>query len=408
MIFFCQQQNKYLGSIDSITGMTKGIKYYSFLEASGYGNSAQTYIRALNEYGVDVSWHPLVWQIDGYKPLPAKHLMVLALATPGIDPELVPLIGKDIEYQSVIIHTVPEYWPTLVEHGKINIGYTAWETDTMPDHWQQLLPFVDKVLVPSVFVQQCFKKTLPNLSVDVVPHVIEKSLAEDQHGCESFMKNWQIDDADFIFYSINSWTTRKNLVLLLHAFLLSFTDQDPVTLLIKTSAMGVAGPTSRNQQPVVPLLNQILSNYDHPAKVVLIDDNLSDAQISMIHQIGDVYVSLTHGEGWGMGAAQAAATGNPVIMTAWGGQLDFLSADSPGLVKFDLVSVQDKMGQRSFQPTQRWARADAQDAMDKLVDAFENFTTHQQHADSNRESLKKFDSVNVARLFAQSIAEINQ
>ena len=397
-----------LGYLDSIIGMTTGVKYYSLLEASGYGNSAQSYIRALSEYGVNVSWHPLVWQIDSYKPLPAEHLMVLAMATPGIDSRIVQLIGNDIDYQTVIVHTVPEYWPDLVEKDKVNLGYTAWETDTMPDHWQPLLPVMDKVLVPSSFTKKSFNKTLPNLPVDVVPHVVEIPVVMDQQDCDMFKKKWQIDDAHFVFYSINTWTTRKNLILLLHAFLLSFTDEDPVTLLIKTSVMGVAGSKSRNQQPVQQLLQSILSNYDDPANVILIDDVLSDSEMTMIHQIGDVYTSLTYGEGWGMGAAQAAALGNPVIMTAWGGQLDFLPPDTPGLVDFGLVSVQDKLGERSFQSTQQWAQADASDAMDKLVDAFENFEKYKQHANFTRETMQRFDSKNVAGIFIKAIERTNK
>ena len=65
-----------------------------------------------------------------------------------------------------------------------------------------------------------------------------------------------------------------------------------------------------------------------------------------IHAIGDCYVSLTHGEGWGMGAFDAATLGKPVLITGWGSprigavQLDAggaqpspeLRAQHPGLV----------------------------------------------------------------------------
>jgi glycosyltransferase involved in cell wall biosynthesis len=66
---------------------------------------------------------------------------------------------------------------------------------------------------------------------------------------------------------------------------------------------------------------------------------------------------LCRGEGWGLGAFDAAAYGKPVVTTGFGGHLDYL-ADSPYLVGFELVPVRDPAGIPSYAPNQRWAEPD--------------------------------------------------
>ena len=83
----------------------------------------------------------------------------------------------------------------------------------------------------------------------------------------------------------------------------------------------------------------------------------ADREIEELHAGGDCFVSLCRGEGWGLGAFDAAAHGNPVVITGFGGQLDYL-AGSPYLVDFELVPVVDPMGFPSYAPDQRWAEPD--------------------------------------------------
>jgi glycosyltransferase involved in cell wall biosynthesis len=77
-------------------------------------------------------------------------------------------------------------------------------------------------------------------------------------------------------------------------------------------------------------------------------------------------VSLTHGEGWGMGAFEAAALGKPVLITGFGGPCEFLGDDYPGLIGYTMVPVAGWTRNASFQAPQRWALADAHDARRKL------------------------------------------
>jgi hypothetical protein len=82
----------------------------------------------------------------------------------------------------------------------------------------------------------------------------------------------------------------------------------------------------------------------------------------VLHAIGDCFVSVTRGEGWGLGPFDAATLGNPVIITGWGGHLDFLGADYPGLIAYTMAPVSGWLHGASYRPTQQWAIADRRDA----------------------------------------------
>jgi glycosyltransferase involved in cell wall biosynthesis len=320
--------------------------------------------------------------------------------------DLISLIYKPVEYSHVIIHTVPEYWPDLIENNKLNLGYTAWETDTLPDYWSPLLKSVDRVMVPSSFNRSVFRKTIPELPVSVVPHIVQALPEITTAQVEEYRVLWGIEPGDRVFYSINTWTTRKNLILLLHAYLLAFTEHDPVILILKTSKRGVSGPNSRMLEDVPEMFSRILSNYDNPARIMLIsDDEASDETIAAIHQLGDIYVSLTHGEGWGLGTAQAAATGNSVVITEWSGHMDYLPTDSPGFLKYRLVPVQDRLSQTSYQSTQKWAEPDVGQAIQKMGDAFTCFERYRQHTVSVKELMKRYQLYPVMKVLLKAITD---
>ena len=78
---------------------------------------------------------------------------------------------RPIDYDTVIMHSVPEHWPRIAERGRQNIGYTTWETDALPDHWPPLLALPDKLFVPSTSNGELFPRSAGGKPVHVVPHI---------------------------------------------------------------------------------------------------------------------------------------------------------------------------------------------------------------------------------------------
>lgn len=355
--------------------MTKGIRYYSLPDGCGYGDAAVSYMDALVKQGIPLRWSPLVSTKWGFAPWhllpdhmkPAPETMISG--SPDTK-ELLKCLEKDVEYDTVFLHSMPELWPKLVEVDKVNIGYTVWETDRLPRHWPELLPSVGHLCVPCEFNQKLFTSE-QGPPVSCVPHAIRQPLPHDSLKTEEYKDKLEIEDGMYVFYIIATWDPRKAMKETLLAYLRAFDANDKVCLLIKTGEEW--GYIENGQKSTVrQMVNEIIANYPHPAKVVLITERVSQLEIQHIHEIGDCFFSLTHCEGWGMGAFDAAAAGNSVVITGWGGQLDYLPADSSYHLDFTLQTVEEKRGWESYDNSQKWAYVDMENAVSLLRHCYLN------------------------------------
>ena len=164
---------------------------------------------------------------------------------------------------------------------------------------------------------------------------------------------------------VSSWLTRR-------AYQDAFTRSDPVVLIIKTSSCGPRDYQADSLTATDVLVHEILAEYPAPAQVRCLHQELTSEQMRVLHHLGDGYVSLTHSEGWGLGAFEAAALGKPVIMTGWGGQLEYLTSEQAFLIDYDLIPVQDRLGQASYHSPQQWAQPDRTSAARWLRWVFEH------------------------------------
>jgi len=320
--------------------------YLSLDESSGYGVAADRCRAALEGSGIEIDWTPFVpgggWGL-GYEP------------PPQLDPLDLPDDGRG---QVVVAHLVPEYFPVIRERAPeaFIVGHTAWETDRIPRHWRTCLEAADVVVVPSRFSADAVSSSGVSTPVAVVPHVVAPA-----GPCSSAA--WEdIDPGLFVFYTIAEWSERKAVFHSVEAYLRAFSSTDPVVMVVKTSHRDrrSAPPAGRHAVEAGTsawALARLLARHRHPPRVVLVTRQLADDEIRGLHQRGDSFVSLCRGEGWGLGAFDAAAAGNPVVTTGFGGHLDYLEG-SPYLVRYGLVPVEDTAGHPSYAPDQRWAEPD--------------------------------------------------
>jgi glycosyltransferase involved in cell wall biosynthesis len=164
-----------------------------------------------------------------------------------------------------------------------------------------------------------------------------------------------------VFYSINVWDPRKAIRDLVTAFGRTFSGHDKVTLVLKTSTwiseLSLESASGRRiPEYVEALLDEVSRTTGRPAPnvVTIAADGLAGRVIDALHGLGDCFVSLTHGEGWGMGAFDAATLGNPVLITGYGGPEEYFASDYPGLIPYTLETVSGWVPQASFRPPQCW------------------------------------------------------
>lgn len=347
----------------------KGIKYISMAETTGYGLSAVAYVRTLLQAGVPLTWEPWIMASAGYQPAVDADQARERLPSMGGLEDLWAAFQVPVDYDTVLVHMTPEYWPRVREPGKRMVGYTVWETDRLPLHWPPLLQGYDLILTPSAFSRDVFAPHSP-APVVVLPHLPRSVWPDHDAGSlAAFRRRFGVGEDDFLFYTINTWILRKAMWLTLQAFLLAFSEDDRAVLLVKTSSHGEAegqgwGPTRR-------LFDRIMANYPDAPRVVFVPDELGDDDIGLLHLAGDAFLSLTRSEGFGMGAFDAAAAGAPVVMTGWSGQLDFLPPESACLVDYELRRIRRQLGNHAPQE-QHWAHADLDHAMEWLRHLYEN------------------------------------
>jgi glycosyltransferase involved in cell wall biosynthesis len=301
------------------------------------------------------------------------------------DQDLSLFCNRSLPYDVVIAHIVPEYFPSIVqsELGKTVIGYTVWESDKLPPHWPLFLNACSHVVVPSEWNRKIFLRNGVKRPIHVIPHILPE-ITESISDLENLSFECLRPD-DFVFYTIGTWTTRKAIWNTVHAFLTAFSAADPAVLIIKTTARDftrvynmlsswervvasglqligrihvfrglVKRLESLYAQTRTSLRSLTTSRPDQP-RILLCTDEWPRNKIERLHRRGDCFVSLCHSEGWGLGAFEAAALGKPVIITGFGGHLEFLPSSLAYLVEYDLVPVDDPTGSSSYTPDQNWA-----------------------------------------------------
>jgi glycosyltransferase involved in cell wall biosynthesis len=327
-----------------------GIKYISPADNSGYGVAAKAYLKGLIRSGIPVTWTPLVKGRAlglGYESFNGDILQDVS-----DDKMLRSVCGLRVNYDTVIIHAVPEYISHFIsrEPEKRWIAYTAWETDIIPTHWPKLFEPCRGILVPSHFSKQAFLRRGVSCPVHVIPHI---AMEQRPSVAEWFQ---DIDPGCFVFYTIAEWVPRKACDLTVQAYLRAFKSSDNCRLIIKTGPYDQSLPGWRQRLfPVRRQISRMQSCYKQPARIELIDKNISKEQIDALHRRGDCFVSLTRGEGWGLGAFEAAAAGNPVVISGYGGQIEYLPGDYPYLVDYNLVHVKQNRRWNSYGADQLWA-----------------------------------------------------
>jgi glycosyltransferase involved in cell wall biosynthesis len=353
--------------------VTTGIKFVSYPDHSGYGLAALAYVRALHNAGVPVWWAPMVYRNHRQTTWrPGDDIEELPLACEaGNDASLQDVVdlarvAGPKRYDSVIFQTVPEHWPDLFEAGKRNIGYTVWETDRLPDHWLSLLNIPDRVLVPCQMNHALFTAAGVIPPVSVIPHIRRHAWSNvSPADTDGLRRQLGIPEDHFVFYSIGVWDPRKALGDLIGAFAREFSGHDRVSLVLKTSTrihpLALEGAAAGGiRQHVHALLDRFATASGRPAPhVALIPaDGVAGRVIDTLHAIGDCFVSLAHGEGWGMGAFDAASLGKPVLITGYGGPVDYLGDGYPGLIPYTMTPVSGWTAKASFQAPQNWAQSD--------------------------------------------------
>ncbi|MDX2288235.1 MAG: glycosyltransferase [Hyphomicrobiaceae bacterium] len=233
----------------------------------------------------------------------------------------------------------------LAYYRAYNIGYWAWELETVPPEWIRAIGYVDAILVPSRFCAETLTRVTQK-PVVVVPHPVPAGdePATDRHASRPFTA--------LGIFNYGSSFERKNPLAIVRAFRLAFPSGQPARLILKTS------DGARHAGDALRLKREIADD----ARITLVDGVWTTEQMSEALASADAYISLHRSEGFGLTIAEAIMRGVPIVVTGWSGNLDFCDPDGAYLVGYDLVAFRDTHGDYAEIADARWAEPSVEHA----------------------------------------------
>jgi len=276
---------------------------------------------------------------------------------------------------------------------------------------------LDGVIVPCQWNLSVFRDSGVHVPIHVVPHLSQfESMPEpspaDRDRLLGHLGDYrQSIDNRFIFYTIGFWSHRKAPYLAIEAYWKAFAHDDPVLMVVKTSNKDITcwhrswrnGFRLRHPSPALSIERMIRKSGGKLAPVALIaDEQLSDGEMQSLHALGNCFVSLTRTEGWGLGAFEAARLGKPVVMTAYGGQLDYLAGDRSKLIDYKMIPVHEPTWASSYTPQDYWADPDVNQAAACMRNIFDK--PDAARADAAQQALhieQKFSQDSIVRLLLE-------
>jgi len=291
------------------------------------------------------------------------------------------------EYNYIIIHFVPELFKSLYtecidfkkyirnEHCKI-ILQTVWETTKLPLHWVEIMNnfIIDEIWVPSEFNKNVFKNCGVKTKIVVKRYMSYNfvvSKPKDEVIIPSHIKYGTKDiTKTFNFYSISSWTERKNYKNTIREFCRTFTSSDNVNYLIKTT---MENYSECGKLEIRREFEEILQEFPDPPDFVLFLENYDNVEINEIHNLGDCYYLLHRGEGLGLASYDAYINNKPVIVTRFGGQVEYFPENYQYFVDYSLVKADGRQETPWNIHNHEWAEPDykhAQKLLRMIADGF--------------------------------------
>ena len=209
--------------------------------------------------------------------------------------------------------------------GRYTIGMWFWEIGDFPERWHGSFDHLDELWVASEHVADTLTPVSPipvsrtrlPVTLPDVPRLRREALGLP----EGFLFLTMLD--------FDSVLERKNPLGAIRAFQRAFPSPVGASLVLKTI----------NSEYHPERLDLLLAAADEHPDIHVVDRYVSPSEKNAMLASCDCFVSLHRAEGFGIVPAEAMWLGKPVIATAYGGTLDFMSAENSFLVEHTMVEI---------------------------------------------------------------------
>jgi glycosyltransferase involved in cell wall biosynthesis len=216
-------------------------------------------------------------------------------------------------------------------HAPVNVlHHYAWEETGFPQDWVSDFNFyLQGISCLSKHVERIMRNNGVSVPLTV------SGCGVDHWDAITPDSSYVIKAKSFRFLHVSSCFPRKGVDVLLKSYGDAFSNNDDVTLVIKT----FSNPHNTIRQQ----LEQFMSLDSAYPDVLIIEGDISNEQLKALYQQCHIMAAPSRAEGFGLPMAEAILSGIPVITTNWGGQLDFCNEQTAWLVDYDFVRAQSHL-----------------------------------------------------------------
>jgi len=358
---------------------------------SGYGKHAKQIFEALiSDELFDVSVESLNWGNCSWdtQDTPLNNKIKQA-----VDKRTVEAQNNQNEYDLFIHVTIPNEYE---RKGKFNVGVSALcETDRISHQWIQKMNEMDLNIVPSEHSKRIAETTIadwhnPNtgekgkFKIEKPIVVCAEGINTDLFKAKPYQDLLKLDlEPDFCFLHVGQWgggnfgEDRKNISNLLRYFFETFRGRKDVGLVLKTN---MAKNNAMDFEAVKFRINDLKTAIGIPEAecppLYLVHANLTTEEMADLYNHPKIkaFITLTHGEGFGIPVLEAASVGLPVLATNWSGHLDILKDGKFVSFEYELKEIPESV---VWDPIlikgSRWAsvnEGDVKKKMDKITRSY--------------------------------------
>jgi len=304
------------------------------------------------------------------------------------------------KYDVSIQLQLPNEW--CEELADINIGITAGvEADRVNPEWINCVNKMSLVIVPSEYSKKAFSNTGPTTTeICVIP----ESYFDELENISSIEPLGLNPETKFNFLIFGQFTSnvaeedRKNLGYTLKWLCEEFQNDSDVGIILKTN-LGRNSEIDKQfaNNMLVKLLDQV-SVKANP-KIYLLHGEMSNLDIAKLYKEPSIkgFVTLTHGEGFGLPILESAVAKIPIIASNYSAHTEYLK-----LGKFIPIETKSspvpagRIDNQIFMPGAQWGEPSEVDFKNKIRKFYKSSEIPKQWAIELSEKLTKnycFDSI---------------
>lgn len=240
--------------------------------------------------------------------------------------------GRDIAGAEVAI---VQHWPVLPPPScDLPLALFAWEESLVP---RDIVEHFNRHYRGMIAQTNAVRKALVDSGIAIPVHMVGCAIDLSRFAAIGERRAAAGRPAvsagpPFVFLHVSSCFPRKGVDVLLAAYAEAFRRDDPVRLVIK----GFPNP----HNDVAQRIERLRAADPNLPPIELIDEDLDEEALLRLYETADAMVLPTRGEGFNMPAAEAMAAGLPLIVTAYGGQADFVDPAVARVIDYEFAASQ--------------------------------------------------------------------